>query len=50
MLIESPKSESVATELFFEKVKKLGGRALFVGGCVRDALRGETPKDFDVEV
>lgn len=50
MLIEIPKSELVATELFFEKVKELGGRALFVGGCVRDALRGETPKDFDVEV
>lgn len=25
-----------------------GYRALLVGGCLRDLLRGETPKDFDV--
>lgn len=25
-----------------------GYQALFAGGCVRDALRGETPSDFDV--
>ena len=31
-------------------VKSAGGRALFVGGCVRDALLGTTPKDFDVEI
>ena len=28
----------------------LGGRALFVGGCVRDALMGRECHDFDVEV
>jgi tRNA nucleotidyltransferase (CCA-adding enzyme) len=40
-----------------EKVLKLaqavrfeGGRALLVGGCVRDALMGAEPKDWDVEV
>jgi len=33
-----------------ELVKSAGGRALLVGGCVRDALRGETPHDFDFEV
>ena len=39
-----------------ELVKSAGGRALLVGGCVRDILRGggiassEAPKDFDVEV
>ncbi len=40
-----------------EKVLKLaqvvraeGGRALLVGGCVRDALMGNEPKDWDVEV
>ena len=40
-----------------EKVLKLaravraeGGRALLVGGCVRDALMGGRPKDWDVEV
>ena len=33
-------------------VKSAGGRALLVGGCVRDSLLGGTnaPKDFDVEV
>lgn len=27
---------------------KAGYRALLVGGCLRDLLQGETPKDFDV--
>jgi tRNA nucleotidyltransferase (CCA-adding enzyme) len=27
-----------------------GGRALLVGGCVRDQLMGKQPKDWDVEV
>ena len=27
-----------------------GGRAMLVGGCVRDSLLGKEPKDFDVEV
>ena len=27
-----------------------GGRALLVGGCVRDVLMGNEPKDWDVEV
>lgn len=30
-------------------VRAAGGTALFVGGCVRDALLGRTPKDFDIE-
>ena len=30
-------------------VRRAGGRALLVGGCVRDALLGRVPKDFDVE-
>src|SRR5438105_11128651 len=33
-----------------EQVKSAGGRALLVGGCVRDALMGAQPKDWDVEV
>jgi len=33
-----------------QKVRSAGGRALLVGGCVRDSLLGETPKDWDVEV
>ena len=31
-------------------VRAAGGRALLVGGCVRDAILGGTPHDFDVEV
>ena len=32
-----------------ELVKRAGGRALLVGGCVRDELLGLEPKDFDIE-
>lgn len=31
-------------------VKAKGGRALLVGGCVRDSLMGVAPKDFDLEI
>ncbi|HYO90944.1 MAG TPA: HD domain-containing protein [Pyrinomonadaceae bacterium] len=31
-------------------VRETGGRALMVGGCVRDHLMGGQPKDWDVEV
>ena len=31
-------------------VREAGGRALMVGGCVRDHLMGVQPKDWDVEV
>ncbi len=31
-------------------IKDAGGRALLVGGCVRDALMGREPKDWDLEV
>ena len=31
-------------------VRDAGGRALLVGGCVRDALMGVQPKDWDLEV
>ena len=30
-------------------VRRAGGRALLVGGCVRDRLLGTEPKDFDLE-
>jgi len=33
-----------------EAVRAAGGRALLVGGCVRDLLRGIDPKDWDLEV
>src|SRR3954463_1116510 len=32
------------------QVQLAGGRALLVGGCVRDRLMGARPKDWDVEV
>lgn len=50
MLIEIPDNKHVALKQFFAEIRKRGGRALFVGGCVRDALSGKTPKDFDIEV
>ena len=31
-------------------IKTNGGRAMLVGGCVRDELMGIEPKDWDVEV
>ena len=31
-------------------VNEAGGRALLVGGCVRDPLMGREPKDWDLEV
>ena len=33
-----------------QAVRAEGGRALLVGGCVRDALMGSEPKDWDFEV
>jgi tRNA nucleotidyltransferase (CCA-adding enzyme) len=33
-----------------QAIRDHGGRALLVGGCVRDDLMGRTPKDWDVEV
>ncbi|MEZ5426481.1 MAG: HD domain-containing protein [Pyrinomonadaceae bacterium] len=33
-----------------EIIKANGGRAMLVGGCVRDELMGLEPKDWDVEV
>jgi tRNA nucleotidyltransferase (CCA-adding enzyme) len=33
-----------------ETVKSFGGRAMLVGGCVRDALMGREVKDWDLEV
>ena len=33
-----------------QAVHEAGGRALLVGGCVRDLLMGQEPKDWDIEV
>ena len=38
-------AENIAKE-----VALLGGTAYFVGGCVRDKLRGEESKDIDIEI
>ena len=38
-----------AVQTVAEIVRDAGGRALLVGGCVRDGLLGGEPKDFDVE-
>lgn len=32
-----------------DSVRQSGGRALLVGGCVRDKILGHSPKDFDIE-
>src|SRR5262249_1349303 len=33
-----------------ETIRDEGGRALLVGGCVRDRLMGREPKDWDLEI
>ena len=33
-----------------QAVRVAGGRAMLVGGCVRDELMGIEPKDWDVEI
>ena len=45
---ENERSRSAVMSLA-EAVRRAGGRALLVGGCVRDALLGRRPGDFDVE-
>jgi tRNA nucleotidyltransferase (CCA-adding enzyme) len=35
---------------FAQAVRAMGGRALLVGGCVRDELMGNEPKDWDLEI
>jgi tRNA nucleotidyltransferase (CCA-adding enzyme) len=42
-------SRSRAIELS-ERINDLGGRAMLVGGCVRDEFMGVEPKDWDLEV
>jgi poly(A) polymerase len=46
MKIDTP-IESTARAIA-QRLRERGHVAFFAGGCVRDLLRGETPKDFDV--
>ncbi len=42
--LKVPKEISYVTET----LQKAGFEAYLIGGCVRDSLRGETPKDWDI--
>jgi tRNA nucleotidyltransferase (CCA-adding enzyme) len=37
-------------QAMIEAIETAGGRCYQVGGCVRDSLMGQTPKDIDTEV
>ncbi len=50
ILALAPPKERVALEQLTQLICHAGGKAMLVGGCVRDALFGEQPQDFDVEV
>ena len=45
----SPQQRDVCIKIA-KSIKSAGGRALLVGGCVRDSLLGVTAKDIDIEV
>jgi tRNA nucleotidyltransferase (CCA-adding enzyme) len=44
------KTALLQLSLIAKHIAEAGGRALLVGGCVRDGLLGIPPKDLDVEV
>jgi poly(A) polymerase len=46
-LLAPSKALTAASEVV-QTLQSAGFEALFAGGCVRDALLGDTPKDFDV--
>lgn len=45
-----PDGDLAELRRLFEATRERGGRALLVGGCVRDALLGRKTKDYDVEL
>lgn len=47
--IENPSTQE-ALQTLSVAITSHGGKALLVGGCVRDTLSGVAPQDFDVEV
>jgi len=48
--VEILSAQNLSFASIFSATRKRGGRALLVGGCVRDALLGLPVKDFDVEI
>ena len=46
----SPETDADLAKAIAAAVRERGGRALLVGGCVRDQLLGRAPKDLDLEV
>ena len=51
VVVEPPRQSSSARragELIIKTLTEKGHTAYFAGGCVRDALLGRTPKDYDV--
>ena len=48
--MSTPATSTVQALTVARLVRDAGGRALFVGGCVRDSLLGLAPKDYDIEV
>lgn len=50
MLSNIPPAQAEAVLKVAHCIKESGGRALLVGGCVRDALLQQTSKDIDMEV
>jgi tRNA nucleotidyltransferase (CCA-adding enzyme) len=49
-MVENVSTTLEAARAIATEVRKLGGRALVVGGWVRDRLRGAPSKDLDIEV
>ena len=45
--VKLPSMEKTAREVA-ARLRERGHIAYFAGGCVRDIIRGETPKDFDI--
>ena len=49
-MVSKKKDTAAVVRHVAELLKAAGGRALLVGGCVRDSLLGLNSKDFDMEV